>query len=186
MGKLIMGMIIFQLIASVVGAFLQGGGGYVAEPLEANMGTSDATIYVMSTAEFLPHSVVTIDSEQISISAIASPTSLTVDQRGYDSTAITSHYQLNSNNLETMVYSAGAESINSTVQTRVVTLQNSVDNGQVLSIGGAIIGLVGTFLASPLSFFNSDLWMFSAIYMAIAAALIIILAIAILGSLHIF
>ena len=85
-----------------------------------------------------------------------------------------------------MVYSGSAVLANNTMQVRVVTLQNSLDSGNVLSIGGAIVGLVGTFLASPLTFFNSDLWMFSAIYMAIAAALIIILAIAILGSLHIF
>jgi hypothetical protein len=185
-GKLIMGMIIFQLIASVIGSFLQGGGGYVAEPLEANMGTSDTTISVMSTAEYLPNSIVTIDQEQIAISTIVDSTTLDIAQRGYDGTTISPHYQLNIDNQETMVYSQGAASTNNTMQVRVVTLQNSLDNGQVLSIGGAIVGLVATFLTSPLSFFNSDLWMFSAIYMAIAAALIIILAIAILGSLHIF
>ena len=186
MGKLIMGLIIFQLMASVVASFMQGGGGYIAEPLEANMGASDTTIYVLTTAEFLAPSIVTIDNEQIAVSAVASPTSLTVSQRGYAGTGATPHYQLSSNNLETMVYSGSAVLANNTMQVRVVTLQNSLDSGSVLSIGGAIVGLVGTFLASPLTFFNSDLWMFSAIYMAIAAALIIILAIAILGSLHIF
>ena len=186
MGKLIMGMIIFQLIASVIASFLQGGGGYIAMPLEANMGLSDTTVSVQSTAEYLPYTIVTIDQEQIAISTIVPPYTLNISQRGYNGTTIAPHYQINGNGLETMVYSQGASSLNNTVQTRVVTLQNSLDNGQVLSIGGAIVGLVSTFLTSPLSFFNGDLWMFSAIYMAIAAALIIILAIAILGSLHIF
>ena len=140
MGKLIMGMIIFQLIASVVASFMQGGGGYIAEPLEANMGASDTTIYVLTTAEFLAPSIVTIDNEQIAVSAVASPTSLTVSQRGYAGTGATPHYQLSSNNLETMVYSGSAVLANNTMQVRVVTLQNSLDSGNVLSIGGAIVG----------------------------------------------
>ena len=186
MGKLIMGMIIFQLVMSSIASFVMGGGGYVAQPLEANMNTTDTTIYVLSNVEYLAPGVVTIDDEQIHISALVGYTALTVDQRGYNGTTVTPHYQLSNSNLETMVYAGSAEMLNNTMQVRVVTLQNSLDSGNVLSIGGAIVGLVSTFLASPLSFLNSDLWMFSAIYMAIAAALIIILAIAILGSLHIF
>ena len=186
MGKLIMGMIVLWLISSLILSFVQGGGGYVAQPLEANMGLSDTTISVQSTAEYLPDSIVTIDQEQIAISTIVPPYTLNISQRGYNSTTIAPHYQINGNGLETMVYSQGASSLNNTVQTRVVTLQNSLDNGQVLSIGGAIVGLVSTFLTTPFSFLNSDLWIISAIYMAIGAALIIILAIAILGSLHIF
>ena len=186
MGKLIMGMIIFQLIASIISAFLTGGGGYVAQPLMANVSATDTTIYVASTAEFLPSSVVTIDNEQIAISTIPTAYALNVSTRGYGGTTVVAHYQLNNNGMNTMVYSGSATLVNNTMQVKVVTLQNSLDNGNVLSIGGSIVGLIAAFLTSPLSFLNSDLWMFTAIYIAVAAALIIILAIAILGSLHIF
>jgi hypothetical protein len=186
MGKLIMGVIIFQLIASIIASFLQGGGGYVAQPLMASVSASDTTIYVASTAEFLAPSVVTIDNEQIAISAIPTAYALNVSVRGYGGTTVAVHYQLNNNNMNTMVYSGSAASVNNMMQVKVVALQNSLDSGNVLSIGGSIVGLVGTFLSSPLSFLNSDLWMFTAIYLVIAATLIIILAIAVLGSLHIF
>ena len=186
MGKLIMGMLVFQLICSAIAVFLSGGGGYVAQPLEANMGLSDTTISVQSTAEYLPNTIVTIDQEQIAISTLTPPYMLNISQRGYNSTAITPHYQINGNGLETMVYSQNASASNSNMQVSIVHLQNSLDNGSAISIAGAIPGLVVSFLTSPLSFFNGDLWMFSAFYLIIGIALVVILGIAVLGSLHIF
>jgi hypothetical protein len=178
MAKLITGVIVLHLIMGFIASWLQGGGGYAVHTLAANLTSVGGTVTLDSNADVLAPSVIIIGSERIHVSAKVGSTQLTVAPlgRGYEVTTAASH------GAGSQLLTEEGSLVQGSVQTRIANISDASGNISVPDFSKQMLGIIGAILVAPFSFLATDLWMFSALYMAILAGLLIVIAIAVFGG----
>jgi hypothetical protein len=110
MAKVLMALLVFFMLASMVGSMLSGSGGIVSSPLSVPVTATDVTINVVSTDGFAPSGYIDLQNEKITYASKDS-TKFLACTRGVEGTIASAH-PLISQGLRVKVYAEDAGALN--------------------------------------------------------------------------
>jgi len=181
MAKLITGVIVLHILIGFLAGIYQGGGGYVIHELNANVDEDDLTLTLDTTANFVAPSIITIGQERIGISVVPDGTHLTVvaNGRGMNGTNAVAHYTGEG------VYTEESALVSNMIQVRVAKIADASGLRAFIDIPWQILSIGTDLIASPFTFFGSDLWILSAIYAAILVGVVVVIGLSVAGALRV-
>ena len=176
MSKLVTFFLIMLLGCSILGAIMQGGGGIEVTELTANITSTDTTLPVSKTTDFLTTGFVVIGNERIGHIGKTSTTFIGCI-RGFGNTTAVAHYDGD------LVYTADASAINNALGFSITAMQDSYGWFSVVTIPfNFFIVTIPRIIRMNMSFFSGPLSIIGWLWFAMAAGFIITLAMMLIGG----
>lgn len=176
MAKYITFFIFLFIGASVLSAFMEGGGGIVTVALAAPIDADDVSIQVASTSDFLSADYIVIGEEKI-LYTNTDATHFLNCTRGYDGTTAKAH------TAGAMIYTADASAVNSALGFSIAATSDSMGIWAAVTIPFYFLTrTLPHIVMMNFSFLSGQLAIVGWFFFAAGAGLIITLAISLAGG----
>lgn len=180
MGKAFSFFAFVWLIVTIAGGVVEGDVNVASTSLTAAIDDDDDTIPVVSTAGFSEPGVIVIDDERIAYSDI---TATTFDEtlgsplvRGTDDTTAVAH------SAGARVRTVEGGMMNTAVTYNIAVIADASGLWAAVTIGLALMRIMGSFMILPISFLGTDLAIIGIIWWAMVAGMIISFGLALAGA----
>lgn len=179
MGKSLTFFFFMWVIISIAGGVVQGSVQMASTTLTANITDASATIPVRSTAGFPVPGLIVIGEERIAYASVtASSFTGSLAQpivRGAESTTATAHTSGSG------VRTVEGSMMNQSVTYNISVIADASGLWAAVTIGLAILRLLGSLLLSPATWMGTDLMMISVLWWIAAAGLLVSIGLALAG-----
>jgi len=170
------------LIVTLAGSVVQGSVQYAATYLTADLTADATTIFVNDTTGFPEPGIIVIDDERIAYSDIDA----TADTFGQK---ITQPMTRGAQDTDASAHSEGARvrtvegsMLNSSMTYNIATIADASGLWAAVTIGLALLRLVGSFLILPTKFLGTDLMLIGVLWYVLAAGMLVSLGLALAGG----
>lgn len=177
MAKAIAFMLLLYFGMALCVGILAGGGGYAATSLTADIGDDDDTLQVVSTDGFLSsEDYVEVEGEKILYDSLTN-TTFEDCTRGYESTKAESH------STGAMVYTTSASTINYALGFNIAATADTMGLWSIIAIPFYFFTkTLPRLVVMPYQLFSGDLMIIAVILVIIQIAIVITIALSLIGS----
>jgi len=180
MGKAATFFFFCWLIVTLAGSVVQGSVQYAVTYLTADLTADATTIYVNDTTGFPEPGIIVIDDERIAYSDL---TATTFGQkmaqpmtRGAQDTDASAHLE------GARVRTPEGSMLNSSMTYNIATIADASGLWAAVTIGLALLRLMGSFLILPTKFLGTDLMLIGVLWYVMAAGMLVSFGLALAGG----